>query len=377
MGDNGDKLVPAKQTLLTPEQFARAAISNWHVVGEGVPSKRALAVLWAQYMIETGNRYVWNYNLGNTKDVPGDGIDFHALRGTWEGVSQAEANRLISAGLATLDTNANHIKAVAPRIAVVFQPPHPATRFSAFPDLDAGMSYYLKLLATTKFRTAWPLVLLGDYRGFANALKARGYFTASAKAYADGMSGPFNVFMKSGAYEAAMAATPSAVLAVAESATAGLNHCGLVDVTDDDGVVWEVAPIYVAPTAIGDAKKAVVALGYELPTPALVDAIWRAADLKINGWDIAGAVHHNGRPETMDSADAHAAVAAKIESLVGAHGPYRLLAGAFKDVVEVDGKLGLYGWHDVKGTPIQSLYTKHALTWRDYSQGYRLVRRKP
>lgn len=53
-----------------------------------------------------------------------------------------------------------------------------------------------------------------------------------------------------------------------------------------------------------------------------------------------------------------------------------LLVGAFKDVVRgPDGRIGLYGWHQLNGKPIQPYFTGHAMDWIDYSQGLRLVRK--
>lgn len=145
------------------------------------------------------------------------------------------------------------------------------------------------------------------------------------------------------------------------------------------GVEWKVAPVYVAPVGIGQAKETAAKLGCELPTRGLVDAIWRAADCKINGWDVAALARpHDGTPRTMNAPSTHARVAAGLERLVETATmgkPFRLLAGAFKDVI-VDGtKVGLYGWHDHQGTPIQSPFFGHALEWCDYSQGLRLVKR--
>ena len=49
-----------------------------------------------------------------------------------------------------------------------------------------------------------------------------------------------------------------------------------------NGERWHVAPVYVAPVARADLPALCDAWGCEVPTSALVDAIWRAADLKLN-----------------------------------------------------------------------------------------------
>lgn len=201
-----DKLVPTIRTVVTMPMYARAVVQAWHAVGDGVPDKATVAVLWAQYMIETGGRESWGWNIGNTKEIPNDGIDYQALRGVWEGVSPAQAESLIASGQAVADPSADHAKAVGTgRVSVIFQPPHPATWFSSFMSLDQAMEHHLVFLAR-RFAPAWPAVLSGDYVKFATVLGARGYFTASPVAYAAGMRAPFSAFMMATAYDDAIAA---------------------------------------------------------------------------------------------------------------------------------------------------------------------------
>lgn len=189
---------PARTTP-TLEAYVGAVVRAWTDVAPC--TREACAVLWAQYMIETGGRSCWNWNIGNVKasDIS---RPWHALRGVWEGVSAAEAARLVAAGEAVLDANAAHQRAVAPRTAVVFEPPHPATRFRSFDSLDEAMGEHLALLRR-RFSRGWPGVLAGDVVAFARGLRAQGYFTASAEAYAAGMRAPFDAALASGAFEMA------------------------------------------------------------------------------------------------------------------------------------------------------------------------------
>lgn len=160
------------------------------------------------------------------------------------------------------------------------------------------------------------------------------------------------------------------------------------------GVAWLVCPVYLAPVGIGQAKDIADRLGCELPTPALVDAIWRAADLRVPP-DLMVRSHDGVH---MDTPELHAQQNQALETFLAGRSlgvDFKLIAGCFKDVVSVNGKLGLYGWHaDVeaakvlgrKGIPthapatpgsgvvIQQPFFGHALDWRDYSQGLRLVR---
>lgn len=160
-----------------------------------------------------------------------------------------------------------------------------------------------------------------------------------------------------------------------------------------DGVLWEVAPDYVFPVGISEALLHAEAAGCELPTPAMVDATWAAADLQLPPWPMA----NDGTMATMASQAVYAAHARRIEQQIAGR-EYSLLAGSHKDVVRLaDGALALYGWHvtgelaaggTYHGIPlhrpatpglaamvIQPVYTRHQLGHRDYSQGARLYRR--
>lgn len=205
-----DKLVPTQRTIVTMQGYIGAVARQWPVVAEqspgfDIPSKATCALLYAQYMMETGGRDAYGWNVGNSKEVANDGIDYHALRGVWEGTSPKEAARLIASGQATADPSPDHAKSVgAGRVSVIFAATHPASWFSSFKTLDDGMRYHLKLLAK-RFAPAWPAVLTGDCQAFAVALRTKGYFTADAGVYAKGMKRSFNVAMASPAYDAAIA----------------------------------------------------------------------------------------------------------------------------------------------------------------------------
>ena len=142
-------------------------------------------------------------------------------------------------------------------------------------------------------------------------------------------------------------------------------------VVECQGVKWHVCPDYVGGVGIGEAINLAKSKGCELPSPALVEAIWKAADLKIEPMPRQFKLWTQ---DEMSSPAVMADQAKKIEAAVGGR-PYTLLAGSHKDVVVVNGKYGLYGWHRLNGDIIQPFYAKHALAWRDYSQGLRLCRR--
>lgn len=169
---------------------------------------------------------------------------------------------------------------------------------------------------------------------------------------------------------------------------------------------YRVAPSVIAPVGIGQAKQIAESRGFQLPTPALVDAIWRAADLKI-----APIIEVTDfTPKTMDVPEMFIKHKQKILSAIDGR-PFELLAGTHKDVVMADiaqpglkaGAVGLYGWHAndtmVKKWPdgklrtiqggvevhapvstgdgyvIQQPFGGHGLEWRDFSQSVRLVKK--
>lgn len=139
-----------------------------------------------------------------------------------------------------------------------------------------------------------------------------------------------------------------------------------------NGVTWLVAPVYYAPVSIGQAVSLAADLGYELPSPELVDAIWKAADLKLEPLPR----RHNGTIAEMATEAVYLDQGKRIGAQI-ADRAFHLLAGAFKDVVVYKGKVGLYGWHRLNGIPIQPYYAGHSPSWIDYSQGLRLVKRAP
>lgn len=144
------------------------------------------------------------------------------------------------------------------------------------------------------------------------------------------------------------------------------------------GVTYAVAPRYVGPMSIGEADETAKHHGCELPTPALVDAIWKSADCKLDGRRFVR--KHDGTPATMSSPAVMLDQSQRIERAIAeweaSNGPARLVAGCAKDVVRMpNGKLALYGWHDREGRVIQPAFSGHARAWQDYSQMLRLVRR--
>lgn len=109
-----------------------------------------------------------------------------------------------------------------------------------------------------------------------------------------------------------------------------------------------------------------------LPTPRLVDLVWRAADVRL-------APQPWGPPydASMLGVDRFAQHNQRIEKVRG--GRAGLVAGHKKDVVisnrlvSQPKQVAIYGWHTPQGVPIQPLSLIHEATYADYSHGIRLI----
>lgn len=143
-----------------------------------------------------------------------------------------------------------------------------------------------------------------------------------------------------------------------------------------DGQTWAVAPVYLAPVSRADAVRIADERGCELPSVGLVDAIWHAADLKLNPYGLL----RNPRiaRDMVAYAEQQRAIEREIERVLAMNGreSFQLLAGTHKDfVILSSGKVDLYGLHTLQGRVLQPPGTSHNAAYMDYSQGARLVRR--
>lgn len=102
-----------------------------------------------------------------------------------------------------------------------------------------------------------------------------------------------------------------------------------------DGERYAVAPRAIGPFAIGEAVKLARQNGWTIPTRRMADAIWKLADLKVLP-----------RPQLNDgmAGKAIAKMKAAVDAEIAGR-PFRLLGGDHKDIVEENGKHGIYGWH--------------------------------
>ncbi len=116
--------------------------------------------------------------------------------------------------------------------------------------------------------------------------------------------------------------------------------------------------------------------GASLPTPRMVDAIWRSAEIHLAPIRM--------RPDmtmvTVPVFEHHERLVRGQRMAYGAETGV-FLAGHRKDVVLVPaldtlpGRVAIYGWHRQDGRPVQPVYVGHSDRWVDYSHGVRLVHR--
>lgn len=182
-----EMLLPDKLTPCAPADLYDALQRAWgRLILDAPCTRQALLVLLAHWALETGGGHACHwYNLGNKKRVAGDGHDYTQFA-CGEELPLAYAQRAAA-------SDPDHIKIVGQYQAsgqdmasVRFLPPHSATSFVAFPDLDAGTVDYLVGLRG-RFRAAWPYVVAGDAAGFCHALRLQRYYTADEGQYTAGV----------------------------------------------------------------------------------------------------------------------------------------------------------------------------------------------
>ncbi len=123
------------------------------------------------------------------------------------------------------------------------------------------------------------------------------------------------------------------------------------------------------PVDLDEALK-IIGNKYVLPTPAMVDAIWRAADVKLQPKPLPA----GSKMTSMEYFIRHDQIID--DQLSGRSG---LIAGHKKDLIRVPAdsrNVGIYGWHRLNGVPIQPKNVRsHDRSYKDYSHGLRLIMR--
>jgi hypothetical protein len=163
--------------------------SSWPAIGD--VGARTLASQWAH---ETGEgRFMFNNNLGNIKGSPDEPhMYLHNNTECWS-KSYAEA-QIAKFPDIVYYPDADYIKkhgvaCKAPLVAVVTQPPHPASRFRAYPTLADGSTRYVA--RHQKYADKHPeylsALLAGDTDTVAHLLKTYGYYNGSEDVYKHNM----------------------------------------------------------------------------------------------------------------------------------------------------------------------------------------------
>lgn len=113
-----------------------------------------------------------------------------------------------------------------------------------------------------------------------------------------------------------------------------------------------------------DAAKYAEIYDSTLPTPELVDAIYKSATCKIYT-----------SPQNPQSKRATTQHDITIRQQKSQCSDITLIDGHKKTIVRsnVSNKMGLYGWFNRDGKPIQPYTTIHSISYKDYSHGIRLV----
>lgn len=143
-----------RTTPTEPELCIALDRASRDVLGEPL-TRPAMGVLVAQVNIETGRlKSCFNFNIGNVRDLPGDGFNFVMLY-TWELIA---GKRWEGYGA-----------------------------FRAYDSLEVGVEHHIRFLTDfkrrPKYRDVWARVLAGDPSGTAHTMKAAGYYTAPVDDY--------------------------------------------------------------------------------------------------------------------------------------------------------------------------------------------------
>ena len=130
------------------------------------------------------------------------------------------------------------------------------------------------------------------------------------------------------------------------------------------------------PFGLPSARRIATDFNMVLPTPQMVDLIYRASDVRLQ----PSPMPPGGAMTTTSYFQRHnTRVEAQRQASGGAVG--LLVSGHKKDVVltrrlsAAPGRVAIYGWHRRNGKPIQPLSTVQGAQYADYSHGIRLISR--
>ena len=124
------------------------------------------------------------------------------------------------------------------------------------------------------------------------------------------------------------------------------------------------------------AQRVADVLGCSLPTRKMVNDIYAQATVRLD----PSPIPPSDAMVTVPVFEQHNTTVRQQRAVyLAAHPLGALVGGHKKDVVITAqlathlGRVAIYGWHRLDGTPIQPLYLRHTDDWADYSHGIRLV----
>lgn len=154
----------------------------------------------------------------------------------------------------------------------------------------------------------------------------------------------------------------------------GIAHTVEYDVMPDYLAIGSTEDFCRMPMTPQTAQAIADSFGCILPTRKLVDDIWKHATVKLDTLPYPWSEESTKVPRFRDHSSAIDSARIAAGGELG-----ELIAGIKKDVVICNalktnpGKVAIYGWHDLSGTPVQPLYTGHSDQYVDYSHGIRLI----
>lgn len=123
------------------------------------------------------------------------------------------------------------------------------------------------------------------------------------------------------------------------------------------------------PVGLTRAFQIADSLGMYLPTKEIVDAVWKAATVRLQPVPMA--------PSKFMTSESYFKKHNQFieDQLREVGNPSGLIAGHKKDILDTkrnSTRVKIYGWHMQSGVPIQPVSTVHHRDYADYSHGLRL-----
>lgn len=165
------RLTWAIVTPWKPEYVGQELVYAWtRMFGSG-PTARSVAILMAQWALETGwGKSCWCSNLGNVRPPMPRG------------------------DVLCLQIPGGKVSEIIDGKEYFFSPPSVGSTFRAFESLPDGCDFWLGLLHK-RFAHAWPSVVAGDPEAYSIALHEQHYYTADVTIYTRTVVSLFNHFL--------------------------------------------------------------------------------------------------------------------------------------------------------------------------------------